>query len=71
MQRLWHLGILREGFSAYSSQVIIISRKLTKDERGLSDFRHITTRKNKNQFGFSFGKGYIFNINVTLGNIHH
>ena len=40
MKRLCYLGILKEGFSAYSSQVMLISRKLTKDNRVVTDFRH-------------------------------
>ena len=38
------MRILREGFSAYSSQVMLISRKLTKDKRVLTDFRHLNVR---------------------------
>ena len=33
MRRLCYLGILKEGFSAYSSPVMLISRKLTSDKR--------------------------------------
>ena len=33
MKCLCYLGILKEGFSAYSSPVMLISRKLTKDKR--------------------------------------
>ena len=33
MKRLYYLGILKEGFSAYSSPVILKSRKVTKDKR--------------------------------------
>ena len=32
MKRLCYLGILKEGFSAYSSPVMLISRKMTQDE---------------------------------------
>ena len=32
MKRLCYLGILKEGFSAYSSPVMVISRKLTQDK---------------------------------------
>ena len=32
MRRLCNLGILKEGFSAYSSPVMLISRKLTSDK---------------------------------------
>ena len=41
---LCYLGILKEGFSAYSSPVMLISRKLTKDERVVTDFRHLNVR---------------------------
>ena len=37
MKRLCHLGILKEGFSAYSSPVMPISRKMTKDKRVVTD----------------------------------
>ena len=32
MKRLCYLGILKEGFSAYSSPVMLISRKMTQDK---------------------------------------
>ena len=32
MKRLCYLGILKEGFSAYLSPVMLISRKVTKDK---------------------------------------
>ena len=38
------MGILKEGFSAYSSPVMLISRKLTTDKRVLTDFRHLNVR---------------------------
>ena len=40
MKWLCYLGILREGFSAYSNQVMLISRKCTKDKRVVTDFGH-------------------------------
>ena len=40
MKQLCYMGILKEGFSAYSSPVMLISRKLTKDKRMVTDFRH-------------------------------
>ena len=42
------MGILKEGFSAYSSPVMLISRKLTKDKRVVTDFRHLSVRIAKN-----------------------
>ena len=44
MKRLYYMGILKEGFSAYSSPVMLISRKLTKDKRVVTDFRHLNVR---------------------------
>ena len=44
MRRLYYLGILKEGFSAYSSPVILISRKITSDKRVVTDFRHLNMR---------------------------
>ena len=38
------MGILEEGFSAYSSPVTLISRKLTKYKRVVTDFRHLNVR---------------------------
>ena len=40
MKWLCYLGILKEGFSAYSSPVMLISRKLTEDKRVVTDFRY-------------------------------
>ena len=40
MKRLCYLGILKEVFSAYSSPVMLINRKLTQDKRVMTDFRH-------------------------------
>ena len=48
MKRLCYMGILKEGFSAYSSPVMLISRKLTKDKRVVTDFRHLKVRIAKN-----------------------
>ena len=41
MKRLCYLGSLKEGFSAYSSPVMLISRKMTQDKRVVTDFRHL------------------------------
>ena len=52
MKRLCYMGILREGFSAYSSPVMLISRKLTKDKRVVTDFRHLNVRMAKNNLAY-------------------
>ena len=52
MKRLCYLGILKDGFSAYSSPVMLISIKLTKDKRVVTDFRHLNVRIAKNNLGY-------------------
>ena len=52
IKRLWYLGILKEGFSAYSSPVMLISRKLTQDKRVVTDFRHLNMRIAKNNLAY-------------------
>ena len=52
MKRLCYMGILKEGFSAYSSPVMLISRKLTKDKRVVTDFRHLNVRIVKNNLAY-------------------
>ena len=44
MKWLCYLGILKEGFSAYSSPVMLISQKVTQDKRVVMDFRHLNMR---------------------------
>ena len=46
------MGILKEGFSAYSSPVMLISRKLTKDKKVVTDFRHLNVRIAKNNLAY-------------------
>ena len=48
MKRLCYLGILKEGFSDYPSPVMLISKKVTKDKRVVTDFRHLNMRIAKN-----------------------
>ena len=55
-----YLGILKEGFSAYSSPVMLISRKMTKDKRVVTDFRHLNMRIVKNNLGLPTFERYIF-----------
>ena len=52
MKKLCYMGILKEGFSAYSSPVMLISRKLTKDKRVVTDFRHLNVRIAKNNLAY-------------------
>ena len=64
MERLCYLGILKGGFSAYLSPVMLISRKVIQDKRVVTDFRHLNTRIAKNNLAYPLIK----NIFVTLGN---
>ena len=52
MKRLCYLGILKEGFSAYSSPVMLISQKVTQDKRVVMDFRHLNMRIAKNNLAY-------------------
>ena len=59
MKQLCYMGILKEGFTAYSSPVMLISGKLTKDKRVMTDFRHLNVRIAK-KIGSSISQRYIF-----------
>ena len=52
MKRLCYLGILKEGFLAYSSPVMLVSRKLTQHKRVVMDFRHFNMRITKNNLAY-------------------
>ena len=52
MKRLCYLGILKEGFSAYSSPVMLLSRKVTKDKRVVPNFRHLNKRIAKKSLAY-------------------
>ena len=52
MKQLCYMGILKDGFLAYSSPVMLKSRKLTKDKRVVTDFRHLNVRIAKNNLDY-------------------
>ena len=52
MKHLCYLGILKEGFSQYSSPVMLISHKLTQDKRVVTDVRHLNVRIAKNNLAY-------------------
>ena len=52
MKQLCYFGILKEGFSADSSPVMLISRKITKDKKVVTDFRHLNMRIAKNNLAY-------------------
>ena len=55
---------IERGFSAYSSPVMLISRKVTQDKRVVTDFRHLNTRIAKNNLAYPLVKDTF----TTLGN---
>ena len=52
MKWLCYLGILKEGFSVYSSPVMLISQKVTQDKRVVTDFRHLNMQIAKNNLAY-------------------
>ena len=52
MKRLCYSQILKEGFSGYSSPVMLISRKVMKDKRVITDFRHLNVRIAKSNLAY-------------------
>ena len=62
MKKLCYLGILKEGFSAYSSPVMLISREMTQDKRVVTGFQTSEYEDCQKQFGISTSKGHIHNI---------
>ena len=46
------MSILKEGFSTCSSPVMLISRKVTKDERVVTDFRQLNVGIAKNNLAY-------------------
>ena len=52
MKYLHYLGILKEGFSPYSSLVMLLSRKVPQDKRVVTDFRHLNVRIVKNNLAY-------------------
>ena len=48
MKCLCYFGILKEGFSLYSSPFMLISQKVMQDKRVVTDFRHLSVRIAKN-----------------------
>ena len=65
MKRLCCMGILKEGFLANSSQVMLINRKLTKDKRVVTDFRHLNVRIAKNNLAYPLVRDTF----LTLGSL--
>ena len=52
MKRLCYLRILKGGFSAYSSPVMLISQTVTQDKGVVTDFRHLNMKIAKNNLAY-------------------
>ena len=52
IKQLCYLCILKEGFTAYSSPVMLISRKMTKNKRVVTNFRHLNMHISKNNLAY-------------------
>ena len=52
---------MKGGFSAYSSPVMLISRKLTKDKKVVTDFIHLNVRIPKNNLAYPLLKN-VFSV---------
>ena len=52
MKKLCYLGVLKKGFSAYSSPVMLVSRKMTQDKRVVTDFIQLNMRIAKNNLAY-------------------
>ena len=59
---MFYMGILKEEFSAYSSPVMLISRKFTKDKRVVTDLQTSKCEDSKKQLGLSISQRHIFSI---------
>ena len=56
MKHLCYLGILKEGFSPYSSLVMLNSQKLRQDKKVVTDFRHLNVTIAKNYLAYPLVK---------------
>ena len=56
MKCLCCIGILNEGFLAYSSPVMLITRKLKQDKRVVTDFRLLNVRIAKSNLAYPLFK---------------
>ena len=52
MKHLCYWGTLKEGFSAYSSPVMLISKNVAQGKRVVTDFRHLNVRIAQNNLAY-------------------
>ena len=51
------LRYIKGWFSAYSSPLMSVSRKVMQDKRVVTDFRHLNVRIAKNNLAYPYDKG--------------
>ena len=66
MKQLCYMGILKEGFSAYASPVMLRSRILTKDKRVVTDFRHLNVRIAENNLAYPLVRDTFYEVLSVL-----
>ena len=62
------LRYLKERFSAYSSLVMLISRKPTQDKRVVADFIHLNVRIAKNNLAYPLLKDTLMGLKGNYKN---
>ena len=62
MKWLCYLGILKEGFSAYSSPVMLVSQKVTQDKRVSDGFQTSKYEDSQKQSSLSIVKRHVHPI---------
>ena len=62
MKRLCYWGVLKEGFSAYLTLVMLISRKVTQDKIVVNRFQAFKCNNSQQLPSISLTRGYIFGI---------
>ena len=60
---------IKEGFSPYSSLLMLISRKLTKYKRVVTDFRHLNVRIAKNNLAYPLLKDTFSGLGSSKCNV--
>ena len=66
MKCLCYLGIFKEGFSLYSSPVMLISWKIMQDKRIGTNFRHLNVRILKNNLAYPLVRDTFSKCEVLL-----
>ena len=59
------VGYIKRRFSACSSPVMLLSRKMTKDKRVVTDFRHLNMRIAKNNLAYPLLKDMFTSLGIS------